>query len=317
MKRASAAGIALALLLAAWLWFATPSAPPAQAPAAAPMPSTATQASTPSGSTDTISVAPPPSATRPLPAEPPPLPPALKDARWLSEVQDELLQRAEAGDVAAMLELGDRLIPCSDNGLAGLRRGLQQDRKSLLGDEKHDWSPAAQANIQKRVDTTLRVLAECEALPQNQRGRGFDWMEKAAASGWGKAQLDYVQFALGEFNALDQDEAITQIEEFLRRRQLAQRFMAEAMTHCVAEALNVQTFAAVRLFGGGDARDAAINRAAAADAAAREGSATGAHAIYIDGRQRDFDYFLTGLDDAARAEARRRGEAMFNTCAPR
>lgn len=314
---AAAVVVTLGLSGAGWLWFATPSAPPAKAPVATPTPAAATPASPPSTVTSPASVAAEPSIAPPLPAEPLPLPPALRKARWLSEVYEELLQRAEAGDVAAMLELGHRLSLCSDNEMASQRQQLQRDRKSLSGDEKHEWSPTAQANIQKRIDTTLRVFAECEALPQSQRSRGFDWMEKAAASGWGKAQLDYVQFALGEFRALHEDEAIIQIEEFLRRRALAQRFMAEALTHCVPEALNVQTFAAGLLFGGRDSRDAAINRAAAADAAAREGSASGAQAVYIEGREHDFNYFLGDLDAAARAEARRRGEAMFNTCAPR
>lgn len=319
MNRGMAAAVVamLGLILSAWLWFATPSVPPAKALAAAPTPAAATPAGTPSTDTGTASVATEPGVAHPLPAEPPPLPAALVEARWLSEVHDELLQRAEGGDVAAMLLLGHRLIPCSDNDLASQRQQLLRDRKTLSSDDEDERKPTVRTTTQKRIDTILRMIAECEALPESERGRGFDWMEKAAASGWGKAQLSYVQLALGEFSSLHEDEAIIQIEEFLRRRALAQRFMAEAMTHCAPGALNVQTFAANLLFGGRDARDAAINRAAAADAAAREGIATGAEAAYIDGRQRDFDYFLGDLDATARAEARRRGEAMFNTCVPR
>lgn len=312
-RAAVAVAVALGLVLSGWLWFIRQPA----APAGVPAPVAAAPAYTAPKTAQTIRATPGSAATRPAAAEPPPLPPALKSARWLSEVHAELLQRAEGGDVAAMLELGYRLLPCSSNGMANQRRYLQSYQSYQRGNEDGPLSAAVQANVKKNIDTALRMLAECEGLPESQRGRGIDWMEQAAASGWGKAQLDYVEFALGEFRTLDENQAITQIEEFLRRRELAQRFLAEAMTRCVPLALNVQTFASDLLFDGGNARDYAINRAAAAVAAEREGMAAGADTLYLENRRSEFYSFVGELDDAARAEAHRRGEAMFNTCARR
>jgi hypothetical protein len=320
MKRGVIGSVAvlLAVALAVWWWQGRSSGPDV-APPAVPVPSETQKVLVATPATDTASTAPIAAAPRPAPAEPAPLPPHLKQARSLSQVLDELVGRAESGDPAAMLELGQRLSYCDSNGLRRERRQLQYDQKSLSGEavEEADYSAAAKANVERRMEAVQRQIDECEALPENLRSSGFEWMEKAAASGWGKAQLQYVEFALGNMRGLDEHQAIAQIEEFQRRRELARRFLADAMTHCVPDALRVQTFASDLLFDGSNTRDYAINRAAAADAAVREGIASGAEAAYIQSQQGGFDYFMAGLDEVARAEARRRGEAMFNTCAPR
>lgn len=314
MKRAWIVLPAALLALAWWLWpvpLRSPTVVPALMPAAPPSDAAAGAAGAVNASPQTAS---PPSTKAP---QPPPLPQHLiLGAPPLSAVLDELLQRAESGDVAAMQELGRRLNRCSANVLRHGRADIQQ-RKAALAEAYADESEAFKANIQRALDQDQQQLADCEAVPEALRRSGADWLEKAAATGSGPAQLTYVQEALYEFPLLSEDQAVTQIDEFLRRRDLARRFLAEAMTHCVPEALRTQLDFGKYLFDHKDRRDYAINRAASAAALLREYRAQGAAAVAVEAMQGEFDYLAKELDAAARADAQRRGEAMFNTCAPR
>ena len=232
------------------------------------------------------------------------------------QLLDELLQRAESGDVAAMQELGRRLNRCSANVLRHGHADIE-DRKANLAQAYVGNPEDFRANLRRGLEEDQRRLDECEAVPEPLRSSGVDWLEKAAATGSGTAQLVYVQEALYEFTLLDEHQAVAQIDEFLRRRDLARRFLAEAMTHCVPDALRTQLDFGKYLFERKDPRDYAINRAAAADALLREYRAQGAMAVAVENMQGEFDYLAKELDAPARAAAQRRGEAMFNTCAPR
>lgn len=312
MRRAWLALPVVALALAWWLWpvpLRSPTLAPPESPAAA-----ASSVAAPAAVAADAS--PSAAATSAAVPQPPPLPQHLIRTSQLSAVLDELLQRAESGDVAAMQELGRRLSRCSDNVLQHARAGIAREKKALTGDYAAE-SDAFKANIRRTMESDQRELDECEALPQPLRSSGPEWLERAAASGSGAAQLAYVQNALYEFTLLGEDEAVGQIDEYLRRRDLARRFLAEAMTHCVPEALRTQLDFGKFLFDHKDRRDYAINRAASADALLREYRAQGAPGVATEAMQGEFDYLAKELDPVARADAQRRGEAMFNTCAPR
>lgn len=297
------------LLAAAWWLWPEPLRSPVVAPPVAPAPAPAAVvpgvAATAAGVADTPMAAP----------EPPPLPQHLVRTASLAAVLDELLPRAESGDVAAMQELGRRLSRCSANVLRHGRADME-GRKTTLAELSGGNPEEFHANLRRGLEDDQRRLDECEAVPEPLRSSGAGWLEKAAASGSGAAQLSYVQEALYEFTLLDEQQAVAQVEEFLRRRDLARRFLAEAMTHCAPGALRTQLDFGKYLFDHGDRRDYAISRAASADALLREYRAQGAPAVAVEAMRGEFDYLVKELDAPARAAAQRRGEAMFNTCAP-
>ncbi|MCQ4163394.1 hypothetical protein [Tahibacter harae] len=313
MKRAWIALPAALLALAWWLWPAPLRSPVVAPPAPAAPPEAVPGVAATAGAADTPPQPAAPSAAAP---QPPPLPQHLIRTTSLAAVLDELLQRAESGDVAAMQELGRRLNRCSANVLRHGHADIE-DRKANLAQAYVGNPEDFRANLRRGLEEDQRRLDECKAVPEPLRSSGVDWLEKAAATGSGTAQLVYVQEALYEFTLLDEHQAVAQIDEFLRRRDLARRFLAEAMTHCVPDALRTQLDFGKYLFERKDPRDYAINRAAAADALLREYRAQGAMAVAVENMQGEFDYLAKELDAPARAAAQRRGEAMFNTCAPR
>lgn len=315
MRRRGFAPALLVALVPALAWLLWPARRETTAPVRAPVPA---EPSPPAPSM------PPPQAPSPqasgvassLPraasVEPPPLPDHLRREPRLSRVLDELLRRAESGDVAAMQSLGSRLTPCSDSALSRLRRQLREDAAQPTDRE----TPAA-VNARRQVENLRNNIADCEALSDDLRNSGLDWMERAAATGSGTAQVEYVEFALGSFMSLDEDEVVAQIEDFRRRRDLARRFADEALAHCAPRAEFIRYYWANLLLDRRDPRAYAIEVATAVDALARSDVAQGAPVSTVQQRQRDFEVVLQGLDEAARAEARRRGEARFNACAGR
>lgn len=311
MRRPGLALVLLVTALLAWRFWPAPvsAAPDASPPPPAELTAPAMQAEPAPSARPAPAVA--PAAAPAAPVEPP-LPPHLRTARRLSEVFDELLRRAESGDVSAMRELGSRLVRCRDSSLRRLRREIREDSEVRPG-----LNAAAQANARRQQENLRDDIADCEAVPDAVRNSGLDWMERAAATGSGAAQVDYVEFAFGAFMQMDDDEVVAEIDEIRRRRDLARRFVAEAMAHCAPRASFVQYYWGDLLFDHGDARAYAINLAAATDAVARLDIAEGAPATIVQGRQRQFESALRGFDAAARAEALRRGEAQFKACAGR
>ncbi len=312
MRRRGIASALLVALVPALAWLLWPVRHGPGTPAGAPVPVAPPPApSTPSPATPSPP-APPAAVPQAASVAPPPLPDHLRREPRLSKVLDELLRRAESGDVAAMQALGSRLTRCSDSALRHQRRQLRDDSAQLTDQE----TPAA-ANARRQADNQRNDIADCEALSDDLRNSGLDWMERAAATGSGAAQVDYVEFAFGSFMALDEDEVVAQIEDFRRRRDLARRFADEALAHCAPRAEFIRYYWSNLLLDKRDPRAYAIEVATAVDALARNDVAQGAPASTVQERQRTFDSLLQDFGAAARAEARRRGEARFNACAGR
>lgn len=254
-------------------------------------------------------------AHQPSPSAPSPaLPPALRDrSKPLPAVYAELLRLAEAGHVEAMHELSARLYFCTPGHQQALELAVMLERERGL---PPDADAGLRANRAQYLAAQQRRIDECAAIPAD-AASGLDWLQRAGEAGYGPAQLDYVQQALAEYAGSEADAVVDQIEEILRRRDLARRFMAEAMTHCVPGALQFQAANAHYLFDAADAQAYRIAHAAAAAALWRETAAANGDADHVANLQRDVDHLLQGLDEVSRATALRQGEAMFNSCAPR
>lgn len=243
-----------------------------------------------------------------------PLPPALRDrSRRLPEVYAELLRLAGAGSVEAMHELSARLYFCTPGHRQALELALMLERERGL-------PPNADAGLRENRAQYLaaqqRRIDDCAAVPADAPS-SLDWLQRAGEMGYGPAQLDYVQQALAEYAGSEADAIADRIEEILRRRDLARRFMAEAMTHCVPGALQVQVANAQYLFDATDTQAHRIAHAAAAAALWRETAAANGDADHVANLQGDVEHLMRGLDEVSRATALRQGEAMYNSCAPR
>lgn len=233
----------------------------------------------------------------------------------LPDLLPELMPLAEAGDMAAMRHLGQRLLDCNDNNLRRKWRELKEEEQE---------PPATGADAEQRrenrefhLEQMRRQILECEDLPAAQRNSGIDWLERAAEVGSGRARLDYAYLALAEYRLMRPAEVVANIEEIQRRRSLAQRYLAEALQHCVPGALNSLIGSGERLDDAADPRERMINRVAANHALLRELHARGAPAEIQREAQRDIDSLERKLDAAARLEAQRRGELLYRPCARR
>lgn len=230
----------------------------------------------------------------------------------LRDIYADLLHWAEAGNVEAMHELSARLFFCSPNR----RRALEQ---AVMAEQRRELAPLSDpafANRAQYMAAQQRRVDDCNAVPADAPS-GLDWLQRAGEMGYGPAQLDYVQQALADYAGSEADEVVDGIEEILRRRDLARRFMAEAMTHCVPGALQFQVANAQYLFDSSDAQAYRIAHAASAAALWRETAAANGDAEHVANLQRDVEHLMRGLDEVSRAVALRQGEAMFNSCAPR
>jgi hypothetical protein len=311
MRRVFFAALVFFVAVLAWvLWRqARPvgdAAPPPQAQAQQDAPSSPGQAAPPAAETA------PRAEVLVQAAAPPPLPPELKAAPRLSGVYAELLQLAQGGDVRAMQELGERLLRCSESGLGRERRQLARDEQRTTRPGEHY---EAREEIRRRtIENARSLIADCEALSAAERGSGADWLQRAADLGYGPAQLSYAETALADYRWYSNERVVAEIDEIIRRRELARRYIGEALTHCMPGALGAQARTLSLLFDGGDARALALAQAAASDAALRE--ATAANPSVWSGFAEDIELAAHHLDAAGLAEARRQGEAMYQACAP-
>lgn len=233
----------------------------------------------------------------------------------LPDLLPELMPLAEAGDIAAMQHLGRRLMECNDNTL--WRRRKERKEAEVEPPQTGPGADRHNDNREFRLEQMRREIAECEALPDTLRNSGLDWLERAAAAGSGRARLEYVRLALREYELMPQREIVAQIEEIQHRRSLAQRYLAEALEHCVPGAFISLRAQSELLEESTDPRQQLIIRQAANHALLHELRAEGARAQDQRDAERDIDYLSGKLDAAARHEAQRRGERLYRPCASR
>lgn len=148
--------------------------------------------------------------------------------------------RADSGDVPAMVELGRMLQRCLDalrdpDALKLESQYAEQlERQARLG---HPASPARSGSIEQDYREDVERHRDCTAAGA-ERVEGFHlWLERAARAGSVDAMVTYTELALSGFHT-DQ-ELIADLDEVIRRRDLARAFGLSAIAAGNAHALNL------------------------------------------------------------------------------
>ena len=258
--------------------------------------------------------APPLQATSQAPAVAKPAVPVARPGadQPLSLAYPALLLLARGGDVDAMFDLGSRLRLCENSNGRSARQflDLRQDELDKLeqqappGDAKARFQAAA---LRDDIDMRTRTIAECEAVPEGER-RSIAWIEAAALAGHRQARGIYLVDGLDEFG-LGAPDFIANIDEVMRRRDIARRFAREDVDACVPGAFGTRMAAMDRTLGVLEP----AQRLEAAQAAMLEARSDDQRDV-----ARTFaSEAAAGLDVAAREQARRAGEDAWRRCSGR
>ena len=149
--------------------------------------------------------------------------------------------------------------------------------------------------------------AACDALPAEERERGLAWIERAATAGDAAARRTFLQYALEDHYM--PETVAADLEELVRRRDVARDFVREAMEHCEPDAFAMQR-GAFTLLGMDDAVERiAVLHAERLGQPSRGETGQGSEAAV------QFAMESTHVDAAVVAEAERRGAAMHARCA--
>lgn len=285
MRRGSVIGLIAALAVAIVVlrpWAVALREPAAAAPAASPAQPQATPLQT-LPLPESVPKPVPPAAVREHVAPPPPLPPLAP-----------LLAQAQSGDIVAAERLGVRLLACDEESLAFSRARLASLQRSESSAEE----------LRQRI-------ADCEALPPDERGRAFDWIEKAARAGGYDERRTFYENAL-PFSMYGAQNIAANIDEIERRRDLAREFMRADIAACKPDIFAVQRQATLLLGIADRIEQLAVIYA---ELLMRERPAGTPRDAPIE-EDRQFRALSAGVDAADVEAARRRGAAMMAHCAP-
>lgn len=217
----------------------------------------------------------------------------------------DLLARAGAGDVEAMVDLGMSLQECRADKLADLDKRIRrlETRESKLVEVRPDGGEVDQREV--LVAGMRHTIARCESVPPEERNRAFAWIERAAAAGDLDAREMFFTQALDDFP--DEAAVIANIDEVERRRDVARRFAREDIAACVDGVFDTQS-RAFDVLGMADP----VERMAILHAAFLMQPRGGNSAQ----KTEMFDAEAQAVDEFALIEARRRGAALYAHCAP-
>ena len=157
---------------------------------------------------------------------------------------DELHTAAEAGDAAAQVELGRRLVECVgmarpefalalENNLEGAVRSLR--RQALVTGTDPTEEIAGQ---RAAVAALLEQHKACVLIGEAEVAQYHAWLERAARDGSVEAKLAYAELALTEYHNVKPGtlarrdmvgELGANLEEIVRRRDLAREWAQDAV----------------------------------------------------------------------------------------
>lgn len=142
-----------------------------------------------------------------------------------------LLERATAGDTDAMVELGRWLMGCR----AALRdpdaRQLHERLEQNLA-PRRDGRMRGVEDIRRTRDFHERSLLEhvdCVALGAERVGTALGWIERAARAGDHRAMADFARYAFDRHEYETEEDLVQDLDEVIRRRDLARAWIQEAL----------------------------------------------------------------------------------------
>lgn len=205
-----------------------------------------------------------------------PLPPATpRPPRTFPQLRAD----AEGGDVDAQIDLGTWLARCVTQGQPGYgdQVARQFEATAASGLPGTEWRGALLEQQRRVRDMLLLEHADCVLMAESGVDPSHLWLERAARTGSIEAKVAYAAMALDEFRAdADTNGAtaryLANLEEIVRRRDLARRWLAEALRAGSIDGLQllVRAYAGEHPLYPHDARQAAIHRHALELARARQ-----------------------------------------------
>lgn len=149
----------------------------------------------------------------------------------LGDEIDALHARASAGDLKAMLQLGTGLHACLSNWRDPDARKPYQLLQAELQHNASGARPRAESDRESH-DRYARAMArhvDCMAIGRERASTGLGWLERAARAGDIEAKTAFARMALDE-NAYADDGAIyADLDEVIRRRDLADAWIRDAI----------------------------------------------------------------------------------------
>lgn len=144
---------------------------------------------------------------------------------------DDLQARAGSGDVKAMRTLGRGLHDClsvfEDPDALDAKQSLDMNLASNL--RKPDDRVSRDQNAYEVYDRTMARHVDCMALGRERAASGLGWLERAARAGDPQAKTEFASRALDR-NAYPTEAAmLSDLDEVIRRRDLADAWVREAI----------------------------------------------------------------------------------------
>ena len=228
----------------------------------------------------------------------------------------QLRADAERGDVDAQIDLGTWLAKCVTRGQPGYGDKVmrQFEATAASGLPGTEWRGALLEQQRKVRDMLLLEHADCVLMAESGVDPSHLWLERAARTGSMEAKIAYAEMALDEFRADTDTNGATarylaNLEEIVRRRDLARRWLADALHAGSIDALQLlaRAYAGEHPLYPRDARLAAIHRHALSLAQARQsGDFAQLRAVWDTGPQLDVDDGFGPTDRQAIDAAARR-----------
>ena len=158
----------------------------------------------------------------------PPEEPRFEEYVFLDRL-DELTERAHAGDLDAMRELGDGLHNCLTHLRDPDAKKLRDTLAMQLDHGRAEKGAHLDQQAYARHDRAMREHANCLAIGAERAGTGLAWLERAARAGHLQAQLGFVRRALDASSYPEREDLYANLDEVIRRRELVDRWIVEAI----------------------------------------------------------------------------------------
>lgn len=157
----------------------------------------------------------------------------------VGDTLDELLARAAAGDVMAMRSVGNGLHGCLsafvDPDARRLKEQLDRDLQSNM--DVTEGRAERDRVTYDHYEGLLAYHVDCMAIGRERAASGLGWLERAARAGDPEAKAEYASRALDNNAYPDEAAMLSDLDEVIRRRDLADTWVREAIESGERQAL--------------------------------------------------------------------------------